>query len=111
MLAKLNVTMVSLPFGEQFRYYTHRDYLPSLAESKSLILFISWNKKIFGHITNENINNSQFNVRNESTKLSQMHNKKLNFSSNLDQAYILIFRRAESAPCQNYDHFKYICSS
>jgi len=49
MLAKLNVTMVSLPFGEQFRYYTHRDYLPSLAESKSLILFISWNKKIFGH--------------------------------------------------------------
>lgn len=45
MLAKLNVTMVSLPYGEQFRYYTHRDYLPSLAESKSLILFISWNKK------------------------------------------------------------------
>lgn len=45
MLAKLNVTMVPLPFGEQFRYYTHRDYLPSLAESKSLILFISWNKK------------------------------------------------------------------
>ena len=75
---------------------------PLWQKVKALYYLFLGIKKIFVTITNENINNSQFNVRNESTKLSQMHNKKLNFSSNLDQAYISIFRQAESAPCQNF---------
>ena len=75
---------------------------PLRQKVKPYIIYFLPLKKSLVTITNENINNSQFNVRNESTKLSQMHNKKLNFSSNLDQAYISIFRQAESAHCQNF---------
>lgn len=103
MHAKLNVTMVSLPLGEQFGYYTTSRLSVLFGTNKALYyLFLGIKNKTLVTITNENINNTQFNIRNESTKLFQMHNKKLNFSFNLDQAYIWIFRQAESAHCQNF---------